>query len=149
MVTDNRIPILVENIDLVRNSFASVKYEFDIVAGVVLKDHIHVLLKPKNMHDIPNIIGFFKGYFTKNVGRGLPRQYKKVWQNRYYDHIIRNEQDLNRHLDYIHFNPTKHYSIAPKDWEYSSFKKFVKLGFYDNEWCNFEDKNHIENLDLE
>ena len=43
----------------------------------------------------------------------------------------------------------KHYQIAPKDWAYSSFKKFVQQGFYEENWCNFEDKNGINNMDLE
>lgn len=43
----------------------------------------------------------------------------------------------------------KHYHISPKDWKYSSFEKFVNLGFYDDDWCNFGDKNLICELDLE
>lgn len=57
-----------------------------------------------------------------------------------------NESDLNKHLDYIHYNPTKHYNISPNDWRYSSFNKFVKSGLYNLYWCNFGDKNKIENL---
>ena len=72
-----------------------------------------------------------------------------TYKRRYYDHIIRNENDLNRHLDYIHYNSIKHYHISPKDWKYSSFEKFVNLGFYDDDWCNFGDKNLICELDLE
>lgn len=43
----------------------------------------------------------------------------------------------------------KHYDIAPKDWKYSSFKKFVHNGFYKIDWCNFEDKYKIKELNLE
>ena len=42
----------------------------------------------------------------------------------------------NKHIDYIYFNPMKHYNIAPKDWEYSSFKKYVNNKLYDINWCN-------------
>ena len=38
---------------------------------------------------------------------------------------------------------------APKDWQYSSFNKFVKDGYYENDWCNFEDKYDINKLDYE
>ena len=51
---------------------------------------------------------------------------KSIWQRRYFEHTIINEEDLNKHIDYIHYNPMKHYNIAPKDSEYSSFKKFVQ-----------------------
>ena len=43
----------------------------------------------------------------------------------------------------------KHHSIAPKDWEYSSFRKFVDNGFYEMNWCNFEDIHKIKELDFE
>ncbi len=56
MITDNRIPILTDNIDLIKESLKSVKYKFEIVAGVILQDHIHLLLKPQNMKDIPYIV---------------------------------------------------------------------------------------------
>ena len=72
------------------------------------------------------------------------------WQRKYYDHILRNENDFYKHLDYIHYNPIKHdYVKKAKDWKYSSFKKFVRMGYYDENWCNFEDKNDIKKLDFE
>ena len=75
---------------------------------------------------------------------------KGIWQRRYWEHTIRNENDLYKHLDYIHFNPIKHNLVVSlKDYKYSTFEKFVKLGFYDENWCNFDDKNKIANLDFE
>ena len=72
-----------------------------------------------------------------------------IWQRRYWEHTIINEEDLCKHIDYIHYNSMKHYNIAPKDWEYSSFKKFVNNGFYEMSWCNFEDIHKINELDFE
>ena len=43
----------------------------------------------------------------------------------------------------------KHYNITPKDWKYSSFNKFVQNGYYEQDWCNFEDKYNIKELDYE
>ena len=75
---------------------------------------------------------------------------KGVFQRRYYEHTIISEEDLNIHVDYIHYNPIKHgYVKCAKDWEYSSFKEYVKNGFYDENWCNFEDKNKIKDLNYE
>lgn len=79
----------------------------------------------------------------------IKRGEKGIWQRRYYDHIIRNEEDLYKHIDYIHYNPLKHYNITPKDWKFSSFNKFVQNGFYEQDWCNFENKYKISNLDYE
>ena len=75
---------------------------------------------------------------------------RKIWQSRYYDHVIRDENDLHKHLDYIHFNPIKHnYANKALNYHYSSFEKFVKMGYYDKDWCNFEDKNKINELNYE
>ena len=43
----------------------------------------------------------------------------------------------------------KHYNIAPKAWKYSSFNKFVQNKYYEQNWCNFEDKNNIKELNYE
>ena len=75
--------------------------------------------------------------------------YKKFWQNRYFEHTIRNEKDLYRHLDYIHYNSMKHYNILPKNWNSSSFKHFVKNGYYEENWCNSSDKYNINSLNYE
>ena len=99
-----------------------------------------------------------KVYFTKNckiqnkpkLTNSLIKQGEKgIWQRRYYDHIIRNEDDLWKHVDYIHYNSVKHYNISPKDWKYSSFHKFVKNNYYNINWCNVDDKYNIKELNLE
>ena len=74
---------------------------------------------------------------------------KGIWQRRYWEHTIRDEKDLNKHLDYIHYNSYKHYEIKPQDWSYSSFNKFVEKGFYEPDWCNFNDINNIIELNYE
>jgi len=59
----------------------------------------------------------------------------RVWQNRFWDHIIRNQEDLNRHIDYIHFNPVKHGFVkSPFDWSHSSIHKYHAEGFYTRGW---------------
>lgn len=158
VVTKNRQPILINNIDLFKqclnNSIEKFKYKF--IAGVIMPDHFHILIYSDNSNSIPKIVHDIKYSFSKEFSlpvnlseSDLKRQDKGIWQRRYYDHIIRDENDLNKHLDYIHFNPMKHLNIIPKEWKYSSFGKFVKNGYYDENWCNFEDKNKILNLNLE
>ena len=161
-VTKDRKEILIENIDILRNSFrySKAKFKYEIIAVVMLKEHCHIIISTDNQDDIPKIIRTIKFNFSINIPQkyqeniqlsesAIKRGEKGVWQRRYYDHIIRNEKDLYKHLDYIHYNPTKHYNIAPKDWEYSSFNKFVKLGFYDLNWFNYEDKNQINKLNYD
>ena len=150
IVTDKRIPILTDNIDLLEKSFNNVLniYKFELIAYVVLKDHIHCIIKSQNINDYPKIVKSFKYSFTKNVGIVMPT-YNKIWQNRYWAHVILNDEDLHKHLDYIHYNPMKHYNIMPKDWKCSSFLKFARNGLYEKNWCNFDDKNNIIDLNFE
>ena len=68
-----------------------------------------------------------------------------IWQRRYYEHTIRDENELEKYRNYIHYNPVKHkLATSAKDWEFSSFNKFVKNGFYDKDWYNLD-----ENIDLD
>lgn len=58
-----------------------------------------------------------------------------LWQNRYWDHQVRDQADFNAHLDYIHYNPVKHgYVEKPAQWEYSSFQAFLDQGYYQADW---------------
>jgi len=156
IVTYNRNPVLIENITLLRNAFKAILYEYKIIAGIVLPEHIHLLLQCPDAGNFHKIIASFKVNFSKQMPFNEMQTYeqkqrreKGIWQRKYYDHIIRDENDFNRHLDYIHYNSMKHYNIPPADWEFSSFNKFVKQGYYEKNWCNFEDKNNILCLDLE
>ena len=155
IVTHMRKKILIENVDILRKSFEQCKkrYDFEIFAIVINPDHLHMILKPKNINEYPKIIGQIKAGFTKNVNIEYEMNNSResnIWQRRYWEHTIRDEDDLYKHLDYIHFNPIKHgYVQRAKDWEFSSFDKFVKKGFYESDWCNFNDKYKIIDMDLE
>jgi putative transposase len=51
------------------------------------------------------------------------------------EHTIRDEPDLARHIDYIHFNPVKHgYVTRARDWPHSSFHRFVAEGILPADW---------------
>ena len=84
-----------------------------------------------------------KGHFTRKYRGGLQsgsasraaKAERAVWQRRYWEHLIRDEDDYTRHVEYIHYNPVKHdLATAPKDWSWSSFHDFVKKGVYDVNW---------------
>ena len=158
MVTYNRTPLLLNNIEILRSSFkfSMQRYNYEIYACCILKDHIHLILKLENNKNYSEIIRLTKYHFSRNIKQStqpsaskLQKREKGIWQRRYWEHTIRNENDMNIHLDYIHYNPYKHYKILPKNWEFSSFNKFVKLGFYERSWYNDKDFNNIKNLDFE
>lgn len=146
----NRIPVFIDNIDILRQSFKNVMqiYKFEIIAICILPEHIHLIINPTDINEYPKIIFSVKHSFSKNVGQVCPTYYLKdgyknkrekgIFQRRYYEHTIISQEELNTHIDYIHYNPVKHGHVERvKDWKYSSFYKFVKEGFYDENWCNF------------
>ena len=159
IVTYNRKQFLLGYINLIKQSldYAKSKIMFNIVAIAILKDHIHIIIKPKVINEYPNIVKYFKTYFSRqinidnsNLSEGKKHKKEKgVWQSRYWAHIILDENDLYKHIDYIHYNPMKHYNVAPRDWKFSTFMRFVNNNYYDINWCNLNDINKISELNFE
>jgi len=129
-------------------------YKFDILAIAILPDHLHMILIPENVEDYPKIVRAIKYNFSQKINDGgmaiPPYGEKAVWQERYYEHTIIDENDLNNHLDYIHYNPVKHEHVkSVKEWEHSSFHKFVKHKNYEINWGSYQDTEKIKELDYE
>ena len=158
IVTYQRNPILIDNIELLRDSFrySKSKYQYTINAIVILPEHLHIIITPNIAQEYSLIIKDTKSYFSKHceekyyshlyqsVSR-IKQGYKPIWQKRFYEHTIRDERDYKIRLDYIHFNPIKHKLVdRVKDWKYSSFDKFVKNGVYNIKWGDFDEKIDFE-----
>jgi putative transposase len=143
-----------ENIDKLREACFVTMMEkpFKIDAAVILPEHIHFLWTlPPDDRDYSYRVGRMKVLFTRALrgANNLPddvcesrRKHREsdVWQRRFYEYTIRDEVDLRKHLDYLHFNPVKHGLVkCVHDWEYSSFHRGVKRGEYYVKWgcqCN-------------
>jgi putative transposase len=79
----------------------------------------------------------------------VKRHEAAIWQRRFWEHTINDEEDFEMHLDYIHYNPVKHgYVDRPADWAWSSFQRYVKEGIYENDWIG-GDEGRIQKLDYE
>jgi putative transposase len=73
------------------------------------------------------------------TARRAIRQQSTLWQHRFWEHTIRDDTDLVRHIDYIHWNPVKHgYVKRAVDWPYSSFHRYVKQGLLPADWAEVE-----------
>ena len=164
LVTDRRRPLFADetNVSHLRKALRVVRDErpFDVVAAVVLPDHIHFLwaLPPEDA-DFSSRVGRVKVGFTRLLAADGPskrladgadpagnahgssssrkrHREASVWQRRFWEHAIRDERDLERHMDYIHYNPVKHgLAECPHEWPYSSFEKWVRAGVYEATWC--------------
>ena len=123
------------------------RYPFEIDAWVLLPDHLHCLWTlPPDDADFATRWGQIKRQVSLRCGKQFRRdewltsskrkhREATIWQRRYWEHQIRNERDLNQHIDYIHANPVKHgYASQVKDWPYSSFHRYVRAGILPIDW---------------
>jgi len=109
------------------------KSRFTVVAWVVLPDHFHAIIDSPD-GDISAIVQRIKLSFALQWRR-LSKADGGIWQHRYWDHIIRSEEDMARHVDYVHINPVKHGLVgSTKQWRFSSFHGFRRAGHYDADW---------------
>ena len=133
--------ILTDNIDSLRNAFRNVKndHPFTINAIVILPEHLHCIWTlPQDDVDFGYRWGLIKAAFSRAIPKTehrsdsrLKRGERGIWQRRYWEHLIRDEEDYVRHTDYIHWNPVKHSWVKQvKDWPYSSFHAHVDQGIY-------------------
>jgi len=137
---DRKSDLLVREIKVLRQSFRWVRerHPFTIVAMVVMPDHLHAIWQlPEGDGDYAMRWGLIKAAFSRALPRvnetiGSSRHAKRergIWQRRYWEHQIRDEEDLMRHVDYIHYNPIKHgYVSHATDWLFSSIHRAVERG---------------------
>lgn len=129
--------LLVDHIDVLRRAYQVTCAErpFETVAIVILPEHLHALWRlPPGDADYSTRWRLLKGRFSHAVGhhelRNRSRRNKRercIWQRRYWEHTIRDDTDLQHHVDYIHNNPVKHgWCDTPEQWAFSSFQRHAK-----------------------
>jgi len=129
--------VLTDRIDLLRSAYGKTMREMPLArqAVVVLPDHLHAIwtlpegdmefserwrrVKSRFSHAVPES-------FSRNPSKATKRE-RGLWQRRFWEHLIRDEQDFAAHFDYCRVNPVKHGLVTdPSDWPYSSFARKFK-----------------------
>jgi putative transposase len=135
------------------------RHPFELIAICLLPDHLHCIWKlPQGDSDFSMRWSSIKGIFSREYLRAkhqkdvsLSRPDKGelcIWQKRFWEHQIRNERDLQRHIDYIHYNPVKHgLSESVEDWPWSTYHQFLKDWLY-GKISDFEDVPSEEESDF-
>ena len=137
--------LLTAEIDRLRNAYSRVhtKYPFETIAICVLPDHLHAVWR---LPEADADFGIRWSLIKRSFSKGLPaseqrndskiaKREKGIWQRRFWEHQIRDELDLQRHVDYVHYNPVKHGLVRQvKDWPQSSFHRHVERGLLDVNW---------------
>ena len=125
------------------------KYRFNLVAYVLLHDHFHFLIRPKNCTISEIMKSFKKGFTLKYKKENNITSQLNLWQRRFWDHVIRNEKEFEKYFNYIHYNPVKHKQIdKPELWKESSFYRWMKKEYYQVGWGRNSIKE-LEELDYE
>jgi len=155
LVTHSRQPILAspDAIAVLRSAFRKVKATrpFTIEAMVVLPDHLHCIWRIQEADtDYASRWREIKKAVSRQIAPGSDALgERRVWQRRYWEHLIRDEDDWRRHVAYIHYNPVKHGLVArAADWPWSSFSRFVARGWHEPSWGDSEPAE-IRGLSLE
>ncbi len=149
VVTYERKNLLIDQKerDLLRTVWDDVgsRHPFEIIAYCILPNHFHMIMDlPESDSHFSMRIREIKRLFsmkypgerpnTLSVSR-LKRKESSVWQRRFWEHAVRNEDDLKHHVEYIHFNPVKHGLVDRVcDWKSSSFHLYVNNGSYEPGW---------------
>ncbi len=163
VVTYRRIPVFNEDlkVDYLKKCIKDtmLNHPFNIEAMVILPDHIHTIWTlPDTDGDFSTRWMLIKKRFSihypdmNNLSVSESRLEKRehgIWQRRFWEHLIRDDEDFGIHCDYIHYNPVKHGLVnSPGLWKYSSFNQFVKKGYYLADWGTYEPER-LQNVNYE
>ena len=142
---DRRQTLLVDHITLLREAIVATRrdYAFTIDAFVVLPDHMHAVWSlPPDDTDFSIRWRLIKTRFAKALPKRerlsavrVARNESGIWQRRFWEHLIRDEVDYARHVEYCYINPQKHGHVTRvRDWPYSSFHRDVRAGLFPEDW---------------
>lgn len=144
-LADRQSRLLIEEIALLRHAYGQTRRarSFQTLAICILPDHLHAIWTlPEGDADYAGRWSLLKSTFSRQlpVAAQSPSKARKrekgIWQRRYREHQIRDESDLQRHVDYIHYNPLKHGLVERvADWPYSSFNRYVEKGLLPSDWA--------------
>jgi putative transposase len=121
-------------------------HPFEIDAWVLLPDHLHCIWTlPEGDSDFSMRWSLIKRMVTQTCANDfsvadlspsrIQRKESAIWQRRFWEHQIRDEEDFKRHVDYIHWNPVKHGLVQRTlDWPYSTFHRYVETGKLTSNW---------------
>jgi putative transposase len=127
------------------------KHALTLDAWVLLPDHLHCIWTlPEGDADFALRWNLIKRYVTRACGPrlhhpGLMTASKQrhrestLWQRRYWEHRVRDENDFAAHMDYVHYNPVKHgLCRRPSEWPYSTLHQWIAKGVYPSGWADDE-----------
>jgi radical SAM protein with 4Fe4S-binding SPASM domain len=92
---------------------------YDLIAWCIMPNHVHVIVRPLASNDLADILHSWKSFTAKQANKSLGKT-GAFWQEEYYDHLIRDEEDFNHHLNYLLQNPER---AGLKGWQWVGTQK--------------------------
>src|SRR5665213_912642 len=149
---ERRQTLLVDHIVELREAVAATRrgHPITIDAFVILPDHLHaVWTLPPDDSDFSIRWRLIKARFAQALPKTerlsavrRERTERGIWQRRFWEHLIRDDADYARHVEYCYINPVKH-GIVPRvcDWPHSSFHRDVRSGIFTEDWAGGPELN--------
>ncbi len=148
-LADRSSQLLLEHVALLREAvkYVQLRHPFEIIAMVVMPDHLHAIWQlPQGDARFAIRWSLIKATFSRKLPKGewvgrsrVSKRERGIWQRRYWEHQIRDDDDLEKHVAYIHYNPVKHgYVQQARDWPYSSIHREIARGNIDEDWAYVE-----------
>ncbi|MGV6848317.1 MAG: REP-associated tyrosine transposase [Marinibacterium sp.] len=148
-LADRSSSLLTDRIDDLRGAYGATMRTMPVRcdAMVVLPDHLHaVWTLPPGDSAYSERWRKIKHRFTRMVGKTAhptdvsPSKRRKrecgIWQRRFWEHTIRDENDYRLHVAYCWGNPVKHGLVASaSEWPFSSIHRDIREGRVDPEWA--------------
>jgi REP-associated tyrosine transposase len=143
---ERRKTLLVDHIAALREAVAITRanHPFAIDAFVVLPNHLHAIWQlPPDDRDFSTRWLLIKSRFARALPKRerlsavrVARHERGIWQRRFWEHLIRDEVDYARHVEYCYINPLKHGLVARvRDLPHSSFHREVRAGLFPEDWA--------------
>ncbi|TAK50903.1 MAG: hypothetical protein EPO24_16325 [Bacteroidetes bacterium] len=141
-----------------------------LIAYTIMPDHIHLIVEVKTVQSLSNFLRDFKKFTSREISNRSSRspngannqpndintspngannqpnndnKPNRIWQPGTMDHCIRmswDGKDYSHHISYLFYNSHKHLGIAPKDFPYHNFMEFVQAGYFDKDFCSWDEK---------
>ena len=92
---------------------------YELTAYVVMNDHVHVLVRPLGRYEPQRLVHSWKS-FTAREMQHTGRRVGAVWQDEYFDRIVRDDKEFEQKMNYIRQNPWKRWpELKTYQWVWS------------------------------
>lgn len=97
---------------------------YELHAWTIMPNHVHVVVTPLRNHTLSDILQSWKSYTATKANRLLDRAGQSFWQRESYDHLVRDEKELERVCTYTINNPVRAgLCERAEDWRFGSARE--------------------------